>query len=184
MRATDCNGDSDTDTATVQIANVAPSATFNAPASSPAGFTFALSLTGASDPSAADTTTGFQYAFDCGDGSSYSGFAAAGSTTCSTLDSGIRNVRGMVSDKDGGVREYTARLQVTVTYSSLCELVRSYSDDQQVAEQLCQRLDQAEKAANPIAKDVHLAAFRYRVDKSGVFTRAAAAMLKRLSTSL
>ena len=90
----------------------------------------------------------------------------------------------MVSDKDGGVREYTARLQVTATYSSLCELVRSYSDDQQVAEQLCQRLDQAEKAANPIAKDVHLAAFRDRVDKSGVFTRAEADMLKRLSTSL
>jgi hypothetical protein len=184
VRATDSNGNSDTDTATVQIVNVAPSATFNAPASSLAGFSFALGLTGATDPSAADTTTGFQYAFDCGDGSGYSAFAGTSSTTCTTLDTGTRNVRGKIRDKDGGVREYLAAVELTVTFASLCDLVRSYTDDQQLVDQLCQRLDQAEKALNATAKEAHLVAFRERVDKSGAFTLAEADTLKRLSARL
>jgi predicted extracellular nuclease len=184
VRATDSSGDSDTDTATVQIVNVAPSATFNAPASSLAGFSFALSLTGATDPSAADTTAGFQYAFDCGDGSGYSAFGAASSATCSTSDTGTRNVRAKIRDKDESVREYVAAVELTVTFASLCDLVRAYTDDQQIADQLCQRLDQAQKALNETAKEAHLAAFRDRVDKSGAFTPAEADTLNRLSTGL
>src|SRR5207245_2309313 len=55
--------------ATVNVNNVAPIATLNAPSAVDEGSAIALSLTGASDPSSADTAAGFSYAFDCGDGS-------------------------------------------------------------------------------------------------------------------
>jgi uncharacterized protein len=171
-------------TTTVTVNNVPPTATFNAPTSSPAGFMFTLSLTGASDPSPADTTAGFQYAFDCGDGRGFSAFGAAASSTCSTSDTGARTVGGKIRDKDGSVREYLAVVQLTVTFASLCDLVRAYTDDQQLGDQLCQRLDQAQKALNETAKEAHLVAFRDRVDKSGAFTPAEADTLTRLSARL
>src|SRR5205823_4882719 len=45
VRATDAEGLSTVSSATVEVRNVAPTATFTAPASSPAGFPFTLSLT-------------------------------------------------------------------------------------------------------------------------------------------
>jgi hypothetical protein len=54
--------------ATVSVMNVAPAAALNAPSSVFAGFSFTLSLTGASDPSPADASAGFTYAFDGGSG--------------------------------------------------------------------------------------------------------------------
>jgi hypothetical protein len=60
-----------TDSAIVDVLNVAPSFTFSAPASVFAGDPIALAVTGVSDPSPLDT---FQIAFDCG-----SGYGAFGS---------------------------------------------------------------------------------------------------------
>jgi fructoselysine-6-P-deglycase FrlB-like protein len=71
-----------------------------------------------------------------------------------------------------------------VTFTSLCELVKAYTSDAQLISQLCQRLDQAEKALSPTAKNVHLASFRDQVDKSGAFTADQAATLKRISLRL
>ena len=96
--------------ATVQVDNVAPSGTFNAPASVNEGSDFTLSLTGATDPSSVDTSAGFDYAFDCGSG--YGAFSASASRTCLTTDNGNRAVGGKVRDKDLGVREYTATTTV------------------------------------------------------------------------
>src|SRR5207244_806082 len=59
------NASSNTSSITVTIANVAPTATFNAPASVNEGSSIGLSLTSPSDPSSTDTTAGFTYAFDC-----------------------------------------------------------------------------------------------------------------------
>jgi hypothetical protein len=177
-----------TDTATVTITNVAPSATFSAPGTTAAGFPFTLSLTGATDPSAADTAAGFTYAFDCGSG--YSGFGPAASAACATTDVGTLAVGGKVRDKDGGVREYTATVRVVVTYDSLCALVRSYSTDPAVADELCDKLAKAEAAPTSGARAGHLGAFRNQVaaktgDQPGkAFTATQGAQLQLLSTRL
>ena len=67
VTVTDKDGASDPKTFTVTVANVAPSATFGNDGPVSEGTSFHLSLTGPSDPSGADTTAGFTYAFDCGE---------------------------------------------------------------------------------------------------------------------
>jgi predicted extracellular nuclease len=185
VQATDGGGLSGSDTATVDIVNVAPTAALSAPATTFAGFPFTIALTGASDPSAADTTAGFTYAFDCGDGSEFGAFGSASSASCATGDTGTRVVGGKIQDRDGGVREYHATVQVSVTFASLCDLVRSYTTDP-VADDLCDKLDKAQAAPTAEAREGHLNAFRNQVEaKTGkVFTDAQAALLKLLSTRL
>jgi DNA/RNA endonuclease G (NUC1)/PKD repeat protein len=90
---------------TVQIANVAPTGLFSAPATVNEGDAIALSVSGLSDPSSADLAAGLGIAFDCG-----SGFVAAASltsATCSTDNDGARTVRVRITDKDGGATEYS-----------------------------------------------------------------------------
>jgi endonuclease/exonuclease/phosphatase family metal-dependent hydrolase len=112
VRATDPGGLSATDSTTVAIANVAPTASFQASGSVTAGDTIALSLSDPLDPSAVDTAAGFQYAFDCGDGSGYGAFSPASSATCPTASRGTRSVGGEIRDKDSGVREYRSTVTV------------------------------------------------------------------------
>src|SRR5205807_3382556 len=88
-RIRDKDGGISTYTADVTVNNVAPSATFNAPSTANEGDSFGLSLSNPSDPSSADTSAGFTYAFDCGSG--YGSFSTANSTTCPTTDNGTRS---------------------------------------------------------------------------------------------
>jgi predicted extracellular nuclease len=186
VQVTDDVGLTATAQQTVTVANVAPSATFGAPASSFAGFPFTLSLSNVSDPSAADTAGGFTYAFDCGDGSGYGAFGSAASTSCPTTDVGARSVRGRVRDKDLDIREYTATVDVIVTSDSLCALVRSYAKRPSDADVLCAKLADAETGD----KENKLNAFRNMVDaKTGPepgksFTAEQGALLKVLSRRL
>jgi uncharacterized protein len=146
VRATDDAGQAAVDNATVTVLNVAPTATFNAPPSDFAGYPFTLSLTSPHDPSSADTGAGFQYAFDCGSG--YGAFGSSSSASCSTDDTGSRVVHGKIRDKDGDSTEYTATVDVTVTFQSLCNLTRSYSSKVMLANRLCELLASAEADAN------------------------------------
>jgi len=145
VQATDDGGETATDQATVNVLNVPPTATFSAPASDFAGYPFTLSLSSPSDPSAADTAAGFQYAFDCGSG--YGAFGAATSVSCPTDDTGTRTVHGKIRDKDGDFTEYTATVQVNVTFTSLCNLTRLYSKKVALADRLCELLANAEADA-------------------------------------
>ena len=178
------------DTATVGVTNVAPTATFNAPATASAGFPFTLSLTDAADPSAADVAAGFQYAFDCGAGAGYGAFSASSTASCPTADVGTRTVRAKIRDKDGGVTEYTATVAVGVTFDSLCDLTRAYSNDPTVANVLCGILDAAENVDNPTLRQIILAGYRLVVAlETGnrprhAFTPAEGATLQRLSRAL
>jgi hypothetical protein len=162
VRVTDDGGLTATDTVTVTIANVPPEATFNAPAASPAGFPFILSLTSAHDPSAADTSAGLEYAFDCGSG--YGAFGDAAGASCPTTELGTSSVGAKVRDKDGGVSEYRGTVSVFVSFSSLCDLVRAYSTDSRVADDLCAKLEQAEAAATTRGREGLLGAFAGQVD--------------------
>jgi len=188
VQVTDERGKTATDTGIVEIVNVAPSGTFEAPASAPAGFAFELALTGVTDPSAADTAAGFEYAFDCGSG--YGAFGASASATCPTGAVGTLDVGARVRDKDGGVREYRASVDVFVTLESLCDLVRALTDDEQVADVLCDRLAKAGSAPTADAREGLLQAFRNHVrSKTGdapgkAFTPAEGALLESLSLEL
>ena len=114
--------------ASVTINNVAPTATFSSPASVEEGTAIALSLTSPIDPSTADGSAGFHYAFDCGAG--YDGavsYATAGTSNtkdCPTTDDASLTVKGTIFDKDGGSSEYTA----SVTVDNAAPVVKSGPD--------------------------------------------------------
>ena len=146
VQVTDSGGLSATASAMVTITNVAPTATFHAPSNVNAGSDFALSLTDPSDPSPADMTAGFTYAFDCGNGTGYGSFSSSSSTTCPTTLVGDRSVGGKIRDKDGGVTEYKATVHVVVTFESLCALTRTYATQPGIGDSLCAKLDAAAAA--------------------------------------
>src|SRR5207237_798359 len=66
----------------------------------------AVSSSGLSDPSSADTAAGFHYAFSCTNGSlagaTYAGSGTTASTSCTFVQQGSYTVRGRILDKDGG----------------------------------------------------------------------------------
>jgi hypothetical protein len=99
-------------TASVSINNVAPIATFNAPTSVNEGSNINLSLTDPFDPSSADTTAGFQYAFDCDDGSGFGSLSGASTASCPTTDNGSRTVQSKIQDKDGGFSTYSGSVTI------------------------------------------------------------------------
>ncbi len=177
---------SDHDPSVVRILiNDPPTADFNAPASTFAGFPFELSLTNPSGPEPGET---FTYAFDCGSG--YGAFGASSTASCPTTDVGDRSVGGKIRDELGAVTEYRGTVRVIVTFDSLCSLVHSYALHQDDADELCALLDAAEAAGNPKTRANILKSFRKTVDgmtgpqlgKS--FTAEQGAELKLLSTRL
>ncbi len=95
---------------TVTVDNVAPTATFTAPASASSGASFSISLTSPSDVSTDDVAAGFTYAFDCGSG--YGAFGGATSATCTAGPPGSQTVKGKIRDKDLSETEYTASLAI------------------------------------------------------------------------
>lgn len=114
---------------TVEVKNVAPTATFSAPSTVLEDQALTLAFGSVTDPSPADVSAGFSYAFDCGSG--YAAFSTTPSVTCSTAETGNRTVRAKVRDKDGGVREYTKTVSVVevnlppvVTASAAASTVR------------------------------------------------------------
>jgi len=112
VQAMDGGGLSATDQTTVEILNAAPSATFDTPPVVDEGSPILLSLTDATDPSTADQSAGFRYAFDCGDGKGYSAPGSENSASCPTNDNDARTVLGTLLDKDSGERRYTAVVAV------------------------------------------------------------------------
>ncbi len=110
LRVTDKDRGAGTDSKTITVTNVAPTATFMAPSAVNEGSNISLSLTNPSDPSSADTTAGFTYAFDGGSG--YGAWGSSSTATFPTSDNGSRTLQGKIRDKDGGVTEYTATVTV------------------------------------------------------------------------
>lgn len=112
VQATTPVGQTATDSSIITITNVAPQATFMTPVTGNEGSSLAVSLTDPVDPGEMDTATGFQYAFDCGDGQGYSAFSSSNNATCPTDDNGSRVLKGIIQDKDGGRAEYVSSADV------------------------------------------------------------------------
>jgi hypothetical protein len=103
-------------TTAVTIANVKPTATLgnNGPVDegSPATVSFSEQF----DPSTADTSAGFRYAYACDGGSlasaTYASSGTPSSHNCTFGDNGSHTVRARIIDKDGGFTEYTTDVTV------------------------------------------------------------------------
>ena len=110
VTVTDDDGGQGSDSKTITVTNVDPSATFNAPENVNEGDFINLSLTDPADPSSVGEQVGFGYAFDCG-----SGFGAVTSSSqevCATVDNGTVAVGGRIEDKDGGTSSYSRSVAV------------------------------------------------------------------------
>jgi PKD domain len=107
-----------TDTATVAVVNVAPDGTVGNDGPVGEGSDATVSVTGVTDPSSADTTAGFHYAYDIGDdgswesgdGRTYAGGTTAASIAVPTDDESDTAVRVKIFDKDGGVTEHVTHV--------------------------------------------------------------------------
>jgi parallel beta-helix repeat protein len=107
----DAYGNSLESTFEVTVTNVAPTGTLTAPALAIEGTSVEVSVTSPTDPSTADTTAGFEYAFDCGAG--FGPFGPSASTTCSVPAFGADlEVAAQIRDKDAGVNSYTATVGI------------------------------------------------------------------------
>ena len=116
-----------TATLTVQVFNVAPTASVSGPASGVIGQILSFTID-AADPSAGDQAAGFGYSIDWGDGSSLQVIGqVVGATTASHafLADGPTTVRVRAIDRDGGVGAATLLVLAIapVTPSSLQEAV-------------------------------------------------------------
>jgi len=172
VTATDKDGGVGTASATTQVTNVDPTATFNAPSSAVSGTTFTISLSNPADASSVDATS-LSYAFDCGSG--FGDYGSAQSRTCTAAYDGTQTVSGRVRDKDGGVSTYTATVHITVTVNSVCALVQSLAKNAGEANSLCVKLQHGQ-----------IDAFGHEVDAQAgkAFTADQAALLKRLAAQL
>ena len=181
------HGASATASAVMTTSNVAPTATFTGPATATEGSTFTLSLTGPSDPSAADTAAGFQYAFDCGSG--YGAFSAASTTTCTAGTASTLSVGGKIRDKDGGVTVHSGSVTTTDAYDHICALARAYSSQPRVADAVCADLTRARQEAargHLLLRqiDLVLAQLTIALESGHAFTHAEAVQLGKLIQAL
>jgi|tagenome__1003787_1003787.scaffolds.fasta_scaffold20945093_2 probable HAF family extracellular repeat protein len=107
---TDNTGQSSTATTSVTVQNMAPTGSFVAPAQTNEGSSYVLRVNNVYD-AAADLPT-VQLALDCGDGRGYQSVAITGSLTCAAPNDALRSARARLSDKDGGVTEYTTQIAI------------------------------------------------------------------------
>jgi hypothetical protein len=102
---------------------VAPAAIFHHPSSVEPGESFTLSLMDAHVPGHAGATD-FTYAFDCGDGSGY-GVSTESDTASCAGGLGERTVRGMVTDQDGDMTEYTGTVAALYPFTGFFAPIRN-----------------------------------------------------------
>jgi hypothetical protein len=108
-------------TTSFDVTNVAPTATAGNDGPVAEGSDAHVSVTGASDPSSADTAAGFHYAYDVGDdgtwesgdGRTYAGSTTGATFTVPTTDDGTTPVRVAIIDKDGGATTYVTDVVAT-----------------------------------------------------------------------
>ena len=117
VKVTDKNGASDTETFTVAVANVAPTADLGSNGPKAEGSPVTVSFTNPADPSNGDVAAGFRYGFACTDSTALPTTYAAASTdaskSCTFRDNGTYVVKGRIFDRDNGYRTYDTSVTVT-----------------------------------------------------------------------
>jgi PKD domain-containing protein/thrombospondin type 3 repeat protein len=100
----------------VVVNNVAPTATLGNNGPVDEGSPATVSFSNQSDPSSADTTAGFHYAYSCTNGDlsgvTYGSSGTSASTMCTFNDNGTYTVKARILDKDDGYTEYTTNVVV------------------------------------------------------------------------
>ena len=119
VRVDDGKADPVAASATLDVSNAAPTATFTGTASITEGGAAAFDFTGAADASAGDQAAGFAYSYAVdwdNDGVFADDEAVAGATgsghSITFPDDGVFNVRGRITDRDGGYADYVATVTV------------------------------------------------------------------------
>ena len=117
VRVSDGDGGSDTDSTVVTVENVDPTGTLANDGPVDEGSPVTVSFSGQFDPSSADTTTGFHYAYACDNGDlsgvTYATGSLDDSSTCTFTDEGTFTVKARILDKDGGYSQYMTNVEVT-----------------------------------------------------------------------
>jgi PKD domain-containing protein len=113
LTATDKDNGTGSTSTTINVTNVSPTAAINgAPASSPEGTAIALTST-VTDPSSADTTAGFTYAWSVTKNGNPFASGSAASFSFTPDDDGTYVVSLAASDKDGGTGTDSKTITVT-----------------------------------------------------------------------
>ena len=140
----DNNGGSDIDTFDVIVAPVAPTATLGNSGPVTEGSSATVSFSNQFDPSSADTTAGFHYAydvnndgvFDVGDGT-YAGSGTSGSQNISAsllIDGpGDYTIKGRIIDKDGQFTDYLTVIHVDNVPPTLTNIVGDTINENDIA---------------------------------------------------
>jgi hypothetical protein len=127
-RIIDKNGGYNEYTTPVAVNNVKPTASLTNNGPVDEGSPATISFSSQSDPSSADTTAGFHYAYSCTNaslaGATYAGSGTGATTTCTYPDNGTYTVRARIIDKDDGYSEYTT----TVTVKNVAPSVTAAAD--------------------------------------------------------
>ncbi|MGH7450677.1 MAG: FlgD immunoglobulin-like domain containing protein [bacterium] len=125
VQVTDNGGLTATDEATVNVLNVAPTASFNiSSVTLIAGQCATLAFSNQADPSAADVTVGLLYSYDCtNDGAFEVSDVAATSHVCVYPVSGTFTAKGRIKDKDGDFTDYTVQIVVQTPQQAIQSLI-------------------------------------------------------------
>lgn len=116
LRVTDARGVSAIATATVNVTNAPPTATFSAAGPVTLGATGSVSFANPFDPAPADVKAGFKYSYDFNNDGVFEVInstlptATVPATYLATV--GKHTIRGRIADWDGGYSDYTADIQV------------------------------------------------------------------------
>jgi hypothetical protein len=134
VQVTDNGGLTATDQATVNVLNVAPTASFANTSGTPiASQSAVLAFSDPFDPSAADVAAGFLHSYDCtNDGVFELADASDSSYACSYPAAGTFTARGRIADKDGGFTEYTVLVTVLTPQQgiqAIIDAVEQLQDD-------------------------------------------------------
>jgi hypothetical protein len=130
VQATDSGGLTATAQSFIDILNVAPTASFTgAPGKLFAGQSATLAFSSPFDPGAADTTTGFRYAYDCsGDGIFEAAGLSSPSYTCAYPQGGVFAAAGRIADRDGGFTDYTVAVTVLTPQQGILGIIDQVND--------------------------------------------------------